>query len=71
MAQAIQDGLRDHGVKPALCKVGVCTAEEQDILEMARARLVEGSQNGKPTSVLGSRGNYSLIPPHHQHSSVN
>lgn len=40
MARAIEDGLRKHGVKPALCKVGVCTAEERDALEAARARFV-------------------------------
>ncbi|KAK1828869.1 hypothetical protein QBC39DRAFT_264334 [Podospora conica] len=37
MAQAIEDGLQKHGVKSALCKVGVCTPEEREILETARA----------------------------------
>lgn len=40
MAQAIEKGLKNHGVTPALCKVGVCTAEEREILEAARARLL-------------------------------
>ncbi|KAM7202690.1 hypothetical protein V8F33_002616 [Rhypophila sp. PSN 637] len=31
MARAIEDGLKEHGVKPELCKVTVCTAEEQEI----------------------------------------
>ncbi|EAQ83147.1 predicted protein [Chaetomium globosum CBS 148.51] len=39
MAQAIKSGLKKHGVSPALCKVGVCTAEERDILEAAGAKL--------------------------------
>jgi hypothetical protein len=40
MAQAIEDGLKQHGVKSALCKVGICTAEERDILEEARDTLI-------------------------------
>ncbi|KAK4198876.1 hypothetical protein QBC40DRAFT_330143 [Triangularia verruculosa] len=40
MAQAIEDSLKKHGVTPALCKVGVCTAEERDILETARASFL-------------------------------
>lgn len=39
MAQAIEECLKKHDVKPALCEVGVCTAEERDTLEAARARL--------------------------------
>ncbi|KAH6845738.1 hypothetical protein B0I37DRAFT_447581 [Chaetomium sp. MPI-CAGE-AT-0009] len=41
MAQAIEDGLKKHGVEPALCKVGVCTAEERGILEKARAAYIK------------------------------
>ncbi|KAF2398897.1 hypothetical protein EJ06DRAFT_544006 [Trichodelitschia bisporula] len=32
-AQAVQDALKKHGVKSEICRVGVCTAEEIDILE--------------------------------------
>lgn len=39
MAKEIEDGLKKHGVKPELCKVGVCTAEERTILEEARDNL--------------------------------
>lgn len=41
MAKALEDGLKKHGVKPELCKVGVCTAEERDILETARAEMMD------------------------------
>jgi len=40
MAQAIEDGLKKHDVKPALCKVGVCTTKGRDISEAARARFL-------------------------------
>ncbi|KAK0659434.1 hypothetical protein QBC41DRAFT_287127 [Cercophora samala] len=39
MAEAIGNSLKKHGVTPALCKVGVCTAEEREVLETARASL--------------------------------
>ncbi|KAK3378682.1 hypothetical protein B0T24DRAFT_137668 [Lasiosphaeria ovina] len=55
MAQAIEDSLKKHDVKPALCKVGVCTAEERDILETARAKLLskltEFSEDIEPDAV--------------------
>jgi hypothetical protein len=42
MAQAIEDGLRNHGGRPEFCKVGVCTVEEREILEESRAKFVSG-----------------------------
>ncbi len=36
-AEAIQNALRNHGVRPELCQVGICSAEERDDLETARA----------------------------------
>lgn len=36
MAHALQDALQKNGVKPELCKVGVCTAEERAHLEAIR-----------------------------------
>lgn len=36
MAQALEDALQKHGVKPELCQVGVCTAEERAFLEAIR-----------------------------------
>ncbi|KAK3903551.1 hypothetical protein C8A05DRAFT_43218 [Staphylotrichum tortipilum] len=41
IAEAVQDGLRNHGIRPELCQVGICSAEERDILETARARIFE------------------------------
>lgn len=41
IAEAVQDGLRTHGIRPELCQVGICSAEERDILETARARIFE------------------------------
>ncbi|KAK4097072.1 hypothetical protein N658DRAFT_562031 [Parathielavia hyrcaniae] len=40
MAQAIEHALKSHDVKPALCKVGVCTDEERNILEAARESCI-------------------------------
>ncbi|KAK4214357.1 hypothetical protein QBC37DRAFT_387240 [Rhypophila decipiens] len=37
MAGAIEDGLKDCGVKPDLCKVSVCSDEERGALETVRA----------------------------------
>ena len=45
IAQAVQDGLRNHGVKYELCQVGVCSAEEREILESARASLFENLES--------------------------
>lgn len=42
IAEAVQDGLRNHGIKPELCQVGICSTEERDILETVRAQLFEG-----------------------------
>lgn len=36
MAHALEDAIRKHGVKPELCKVGVCSAEERAHLEAIR-----------------------------------
>lgn len=36
MAQVIEDELKNHGVTPAFCKVGVCTPKEREILEKRR-----------------------------------
>ncbi|GAB1312837.1 hypothetical protein MFIFM68171_03047 [Madurella fahalii] len=36
LAQAVQDSLRTHGVKPELCQVSICTAQEREILEEGR-----------------------------------
>lgn len=41
IARAVQDGLRNHGIRPELCQVGICSAEERDILETVRAKLFE------------------------------
>ncbi|KAK3356726.1 hypothetical protein B0T25DRAFT_138465 [Lasiosphaeria hispida] len=48
LAQAVQDGLRNHGVTPELCKVGVCSSEERDILEEARAGFFEKVMSTQP-----------------------
>ncbi|KAK1753677.1 hypothetical protein QBC47DRAFT_386921 [Echria macrotheca] len=39
MAHEIEEALKRHGVRPELCKVGVCTAKEREILEEARELL--------------------------------
>lgn len=39
MARAIEDGLKKHGVLPALCNVGGCTAEEREFLIETREML--------------------------------
>jgi hypothetical protein len=41
IAGALEAELRNHGVKPELCQVGVCSEEERGILETARASLFE------------------------------
>jgi hypothetical protein len=47
-AEAVQEGLRNHGVRPELCEVGVCSAEERDILEETRASLFEQLMQNMP-----------------------
>ncbi|KAK4135801.1 hypothetical protein BT67DRAFT_433216 [Trichocladium antarcticum] len=41
IAVAVQDGLKKHGIHRELCEVGVCSAEERDLLETARAKIFD------------------------------
>lgn len=40
-ARALEESLKNHGVRAELCKVGVCTADERAILEEAREGLMD------------------------------
>ncbi len=35
IAKAVENGLRNHGISPELCRVGICSVQEQYILETA------------------------------------
>jgi len=48
IAETVQDSLRKHGIRPKLCQVGVCSAEERTALETVRARLFEGLMERLP-----------------------
>ncbi|KAM7185912.1 hypothetical protein V8F20_011616 [Naviculisporaceae sp. PSN 640] len=39
LAQAMESRLKEHGVLPALCKVGVCTPDEREFMIESRERL--------------------------------
>ena len=41
IAGALEAGLRNHGVRPELCHVGICSDEEREILETARASMFD------------------------------
>lgn len=41
LGAAIEEGLKQHGVKKELCRVGTCSAEEKLILEESHASLLE------------------------------
>ncbi|KAK3374335.1 hypothetical protein B0T24DRAFT_667390 [Lasiosphaeria ovina] len=40
-AQAVQDVLEKHGVRPEVCKVGVCSEEELEVLERVRGKVFQ------------------------------
>lgn len=53
MAQAIQDSLRDSGVRSELCQVGVCSAAERETLESVRARCFDKVMDTLPSVSQG------------------
>lgn len=59
IAKAVQDGLVNHGIRPELCQVGICSAEERGILETVRdevfEKLMSMQTHQLPTTV--DRGN--------------